>query len=165
MNYKSLISIALMSIISTSLTYAKQYSNPVIDRSLPDPTIMQTEDGTFYVYATENIRNVPIYRSQNLVDWEFVGTAFTDETRPDFEPKGRIWAPDINRIGNKYVLYYSMSVWGGEWTCGIGVASADSPEGPFTDHGMLFRSNGIGVQNSIDPFYINDNGKIIISTY
>lgn len=159
MNYKSLISIALMSIISTSLTYAKQYSNPVIDRSLPDPTIMQTEDGTFYVYATENIRNVPIYRSQNLVDWEFVGTAFTDETRPDFEPKGRIWAPDINRIGNKYVLYYSMSVWGGEWTCGIGVASADSPEGPFTDHGMLFRSNGIGVQNSIDPFYINDNGK------
>jgi arabinan endo-1,5-alpha-L-arabinosidase len=52
-----------------------------------------------------------------------------------------------------------MSVWGGEWTCGIGVATSDSPEGPFTDHGKLFRSNEIGVQNSIDPFYIEEDGN------
>lgn len=36
-----------------------------------------------------------------------------------------------------------MSTWGGEWTCGIGVATSDSPQGPFEDHGMLFRSNEI----------------------
>lgn len=35
---------------------------------------------------------------------------------------------------------------------------ADRPEGPFDDLGMLFRSNEIGVQNSIDPFYIEDDG-------
>ncbi len=52
-----------------------------------------------------------------------------------------------------------MSVWGGEWTCGIGVATADKPEGPFTDQGKLFRSNEIDVQNSIDQFYIEDNGR------
>ena len=52
-----------------------------------------------------------------------------------------------------------MSRWGGEWTCGIGVAASDKPEGPFKDHGMMFRSNEIGVQNSIDPFYIEDGGK------
>lgn len=52
-----------------------------------------------------------------------------------------------------------MSVWGGEWTCGIGCATADKPEGPFTDHGKMFRSNEINVQNSIDPFYIEDGGK------
>ena len=34
-----------------------------------------------------------------------------------------------------------MSTWGGEWTCGIGIATADKPEGPFTDLGKLFRSN------------------------
>lgn len=56
-------------------------------------------------------------------------------------------------------MYYSMSRWGGEWTCGIGVAVAQKPEGPFTDCGMLFRSNEIGVQNSIDPFYIEEQGK------
>ena len=51
-----------------------------------------------------------------------------------------------------------MSVWGGEWTSGIGCAVADRPEGPFVDKGKLFRSNEIGVKNSIDPFYIEENG-------
>ncbi|MDR1337320.1 MAG: family 43 glycosylhydrolase, partial [Tannerella sp.] len=75
------------------------------------------------------------------------------------EPNGGLWAPDIHFINGKYVLYYSMSRWGGETTCGIGVATADLPQGPFTDRGKLFRSNEIGVQNSIDPFYIEDDGK------
>lgn len=135
------------------------YFNPVVSRSLPDPTVLKAADGSFYLYATEDTRNVPIYKSKNLVDWEFKGTAFTNETRPDFEPNAGIWAPDINYINGKYVMYYSMSVWGGEWTCGIGVAVADKPEGPFTDKGKMFRSNEIGVQNSIDPFYIEENGK------
>jgi arabinan endo-1,5-alpha-L-arabinosidase len=135
------------------------YQNPVVPKSLPDPTVIKAKDGFFYLYATEDIRNTPIHKSKDLVNWEFVGTAFTDETRPDFEPDGGLWAPDINYIDGKYVLYYSMSVWGSEWTCGIGVATSDSPEGPFTDHGKLFRSNEIEVQNSIDPFYIEENGK------
>jgi arabinan endo-1,5-alpha-L-arabinosidase len=143
---------------SVSLYAADKYSNPVIDYSLPDPSIIKGEDGYFYLYATEDIRNLPIHRSKDLVNWEFLGTAFTDENRPDFEPNGGIWAPDINKIGDKYVLYYSMSVWGGEWTCGIGCAVSDRPERPFKDCGMMFRSNGIKVQNSIDPFYIEDNG-------
>ena len=135
------------------------YTNPVVPRNLPDPTLIKASDGWFYLYATEGIRYTPIFRSNNLVDWSFVGTAFSKETRPTFEPQGNLWAPDINYIGGKYVLYYSMSVWGGEWTCGIGVATADKPEGPFTDRGKLFRSNEIDVQNSIDPFYIEDEGK------
>lgn len=52
-----------------------------------------------------------------------------------------------------------MSVWGGEWTCGIGCAVAGKPEGPFRDQGMMFRSNGIKVQNSIDPFFIEEEGR------
>ena len=133
-----------------------QYSNPVIDTSLPDPTIIKADDGYFYLYATENIRNVPIYRSKNLVDWRYMGTCFNEQTRPQMVPDGSIWAPDINLIDGKYVLYYSKSRWGGEWECGIGVATADSPRGPFTDVGKLFISSEIGVQNSIDPFYIED---------
>ena len=88
----------------------KTYSNPVDTRSLPDPTIIKVEDGWFYLYATENIRHVPILRSKNLTEWELIGTAFNKETRPDFEPKASVWAPDINYINKKYVLYYSMSV-------------------------------------------------------
>lgn len=137
----------------------KSYKNPVVDYSLPDPTVIKGDDGYFYLYATEDIRNMPIHRSKDLINWESVGTVFTKETRPTFEPKGGLWAPDINKIGNRYILYYSMSRWGGEWTCGIGVATAEKPEGPFIDHGMMFRSSDIGVQNSIDPFYIEENGK------
>lgn len=143
---------------SRAQTTEATYTNPIISTSLPDPTITRADDGMFYLYATEDIHNLPIYRSANLIDWTFVGTAFNDQTRPQWNPQGGIWAPDINRIGPLYVLYYSKSVWGGEWDCGIGVATATKPEGPFTDHGKLFISREIGVQNCIDPFFISDDG-------
>jgi arabinan endo-1,5-alpha-L-arabinosidase len=136
-----------------------KYSNPVVGYSLPDPTVIRASDGKFYLYATEDTRNTPIHQSADLVTWKYLGTAFTEQTRPSFEPKGGIWAPDINFFNGQYVMYYSMSVWGGEWTCGIGAATADKPEGPFTDRGKLFRSNEINVQNSIDPFFIEDEGR------
>lgn len=138
-----------------SLTTVSTYHNPVINSDAPDPTVIRAQDGYFYLYHT----GVGIHRSENLADWTYLGNAFSTEGRPDWELGGGIWAPDINYINGQYVMYYSLSVWGGEWTCGIGIATSDKPEGPFTDRGKLFRSNEIGVQNSIDPFYIEDNGK------
>lgn len=135
------------------------YTNPVLDFSMPDPTVIKADDGKFYLYATEDTHNVPIMVSENLTDWTLLGTAFTDETRPNFVEKGGIWAPDINKVGDKYVLYYAMSVWGGEWSCGIGRAVSDKPEGPFTDMGKLFISSEMNTQNSIDPFYIEEDGR------
>jgi arabinan endo-1,5-alpha-L-arabinosidase len=135
------------------------YRNPVVNYSLPDPTVFKSNDGYFYAYSTEDIRNIPIHRSKDLVHWNFVGTAFTDSTRPKFVLNGGLWAPDIHYINGKYVLYYAMSTWGGINQCGIGVFVSDSPKGPFTDKGPLFQSYNIGVLNSIDEFYIEDNGK------
>ncbi len=116
----------LLTLCLTLAAFAQQpageYRNPVIPTSLPDPTVIKAPDGYYYLYATENIRNLPIYRSKNLVDWDFVTTAFTRESRPKWNPKGNLWAPDINYINGRYVLYYAKSEWGGEWTCGIGVA-------------------------------------------
>lgn len=135
------------------------YHNPIIfNNSLPDPTIIKSKD-YFYLYATEDTRNLPIWRSHNLVDWEYVGTAFSENTRPFFLGNGHLWAPDINYINSKYVLYYSLSRRKEYERNGIGVATSDSPEGPFIDKGKLFTSEEIGVKNSIDPFYFEDNGK------
>lgn len=134
------------------------YRNPVARMSLPDPTVLE-DNGVFYLYATEDIRNVPIMCSPDLVNWKKVGTVFTDGGRPSFVEGGGIWAPDVNKIDSRYVLYYSMSVWGGVQTCGIGVAVADNPQGPWDDKGKLFISSEIGVTNSIDPFYIEEGGK------
>ena len=147
--------------LSDSLNhYVLKYNNPVISNNTADPSVIRADNGIFYLYSTEStvFPNVPIYKSIDLVNWYFVGTAFTDETRPvSFD--GSIWAPDINYIDGKYVLYYSMSRWGGEWDCGIGVAVAEYPWGPFREHAKLFDSRQIGVQNSIDPFFIEDNGE------
>lgn len=153
---RTTLTLFFLLLMTSSAEAQQQYSNPVIDESLPDPTVIKATDGYFYLYATENIPNVPIYRSQDLVSWRYMGTAFTDNTRPQMVPNGRIWAPDINYINGKYVMYYSKSTWGGEWECGIGVATAERPQGPFTDVGKLFNSSEIGVQNSIDPFYIEE---------
>ena len=84
-----------------SLAQTVTNRQPVIDMSAPDPTVIRAEDGTFYLYATEDMRNVPIFHSANLVDWKLVGTAFTDNSRPKWLPKGSIWAPDIQRVGGK----------------------------------------------------------------
>lgn len=142
-----------------SLAQTVTNRQPVIDMSAPDPTAIRAEDGTFYLYATEDMRNVPIFHSANLADWKLVGTAFTDNSRPKWLSKGGIWAPDIQRVGGKYHLYYAKSVWGGEWDAGIGVAVSNNPAGPFVDRGCMFTSKQIGIQNCIDPFYIEDGGK------
>ena len=160
---KPILMAALLILLSLlpqlSLAQTATYRNPVIDMSAPDPTVIRATDGTFYLYATEDTRNVPIYHSANLVDWKQVGTAFTDASRPKWLPKGGIWAPDIQRVDGKYYLYYAKSVWGGEWDAGIGVAVSNSPTGPFTDRGCMFTSKQIGIQNCIDPFYIEDGGR------
>lgn len=141
------------------LVVSRSYHNPIIDQSAADPTVIPANDGYFYLYATGG--NVPVYRSKDLVDWKYIGSAFTAQTRPNWEPlKGRaIWAPEIRYIKGKYVLYYSWAIWGQQDECHIGVATSDSPEGPFIDHGCLINGKEIGVRNSIDQFYIEEKGK------
>jgi len=136
------------------------YSNPVLNKDFPDPTIVRAPSGMFYAFATG--RNVQRYSSKDLVHWSRRTDAFTESTRPNIN-SGSVWAPDINYVDGKYVMYYSQSVWGGEWTCGIGVATSDSPTGTFVDQGKLFTSEEIGVQNSIDPFYyeMEDGSKYL----
>jgi beta-xylosidase len=152
----------LLVIMTLSCTSQKEktYRNPVVDVSLPDPSVIRADDGYFYLYATEDIKYTPIFRSKNLVDWVQVGTCFTKETRPAWgvEEAG-IWAPDINYINGKYVLYYTHAAPYCHITGGLGVAVADSPAGPFTDIGPLIHADSIGVKNSIDQFYIEDGGK------
>ncbi|MGN1045722.1 MAG: family 43 glycosylhydrolase [Candidatus Cryptobacteroides sp.] len=150
--------LTMTALLIIGMLFGPLFHNPVCSMSLPDPTVINV-DGTFWLYATEATRNVPIMKSVNLLDWNLEGTVFTERTRPGFVERGGIWSPDINRIGDKYVLYYSMSVWNGINTCGIGVAVSRSPEGPWKDCGKLLDSASTGVKNSIDPFHIEDAGR------
>ena len=133
--------------------------NPVVRAEAPDPSVIRAEDGTFYLYATGG--NYSIYKSVDMVNWEKVGEVFNDETFPKEvrnNRKATLWAPEIRLINNKYVIFYTM--WfGTEWLSAIGYAVADTPTGPFTDKGILIDSKPINVEQSIDQFYYEDNGK------
>lgn len=144
---------------SDSTTTVAEYQNPVIRISAPDPTAIRVKDGTYYLYATEDIHNLPIFKSKDLVHWEEIGTAFTEETRPNFvdnNPEGKkaaLWAPEIRYIKGKYVLFYSLAEWGNHWISTIGYAVSDSPEGPFTPKGKVFNSRDEGVSKSTPSFF------------
>ncbi len=135
------------------------YENPVVRATAPDPSVIRAEDGTFYMYATG--KGYSIFRSNNMVDWVKVGKVFNDENYPSLvrnNRKASLWAPEIRKIKDKYVLFYTL--WfGTEWLSAIGYATADAPEGPFTDRGILIDSREVDVEQSIDQFYYEDKGK------
>ena len=138
------------------------YTNPVSTISLPDPTVIRADDGLFYLVSTEDaVRGMPVMRSKNLIDWTQAGKVFSDATRPS--PNGSkaegLWAPDINKIGDKYVLYYSTYSSTSEWNWGISAATADKPSGPWIHRSKLFLGGEIGVNCSIDPCFYSENGK------
>lgn len=137
------------------------YVNPVFRPVLADPSVLY-DNGYFYAYGTEDNwgnegghKLVPIVKSKDLVNWELIGNAFT--SKPNWKSAGGIWAPDVAQVNGKFHMYYSFSTWG-DPDPGIGLAIADTPQGPFIDQGKLFLSSEIGVHNSIDAFYIEDNG-------
>ena len=146
------------------VAFKQVYTNPVLNNNCPDPTVLQAPDGNFYLYCTEGSGGnggMGIYRSSNLMEWEYVSRviqnnylSWTDLSKSD------LWAPEARYINGKYYVYFSVSSWGGLEGSSIGVATGDSPAGPFTDSGKpLITYDDLGVLNSIDPFYWEENGK------
>ncbi|ELZ00743.1 family 43 glycosylhydrolase [Natrialba aegyptia] len=141
------------------------YENPLYGPDFADPTIQRADDGTWWAYASNmsyiddaDERLVPILSSPDLVDWTYAGEAF--DSRPGWA-YGSIWAPDVHYHDGQWVLFYSL--WPrndgeGDQT-GIGVATSDTPDGPFTDHGRLFTNPEHPFPgNTIDPYFVSHQG-------
>ena len=146
---------------------ASQPQNPLSSINFADPTVIRDPNGIWWAYATNSGGYaVPMLRSLDLVEWQFVGSAL--KTRPTWHPgafRAQLWAPHIARIDKTYLLYYSLAIWGeqtGKFAPGIGVASSITPDGPFTDQGKLFLSDQIGVRNSIDPYIFQEDGRVFL---
>jgi arabinan endo-1,5-alpha-L-arabinosidase len=111
-----------------------------------DPSVVRGDDGAWYAYATSDpLRSgsttpamIPQARSTDLVTWTYAGDAFTAATRPTWAtPTAGLWAPDIRRLGNRWLLYYVVTdttLNEGDDSA-IGVATAPTPTGPWTDSG------------------------------
>lgn len=111
-----------------------------------DPTVIRGRDGYWYAYSTAafpseetpRMHNLPIIRSADLVNWEYLGDVFDESNYPEWlNPAKPIWAPEIDFIDGRYVLYYSAidSYLYDEANRAIGVATAPTPAGPWTDAG------------------------------
>jgi beta-xylosidase len=126
-------------------TYTNPVSAPAVD-TFADPSIIPGRDGSWYAYATRDpLRTgetvphpVPILRSDDLAHWTYAGDVFTAASLPAWAAPGSgLWAPDIRYLAGRYVLYYTVT----DTTANpgedfaIGVATAPTPLGPWTDSG------------------------------
>lgn len=136
------------------------YTNPVImDRTLGDPTVFRDQDGRFYLYSTQNSKDwMPIYSSTDLVNWKYERNAFSNATKPNWQNGNAFWAPEMQYINGKYVLYFSWAKMNGAAVSHTAVVTADSPLGPFPNSKPLLKNDEFG-SNCIDQFYYEDNGK------
>ena len=119
------------------------YQNPLFVRNsagnyysseIADPCVVRGDDGYIYAFATAG----RVLRSEDGCDWEIYKENIIP--RPSWGDKYAerpiIWAPDVVKIDDQWIYYYSLSAWGGP--CGIGYAIADDIAGPYTDQGVLF---------------------------
>lgn len=121
---------------------------------------LETFEGRYYLYGTAYADTdgfVPTnryvcYRSDDLVSWTFQGELLLNP------PAGVYYRPYVkyNQHTKKYVLWYNWypTLWDGQY----GVATSDTPEGPFTihngnvkvrnakpgDHGLFVDEDGTG---------------------
>ena len=147
-------------VANTSGTY---YSTEIAD-----PCVVRDEKGEFWSFST--CRRV--LHSVDGCEWEKWSDSIIKKPSwgdAHFSAAGKagaeLWAPDVVKIGDKWIYYYSISDFG--YAAGIGYATADEVGGPYTDHGRLFWSEetgekeSVGVISSIDQQVIfGDDGHI-----
>ena len=137
-----------------------------------DPTIKKFGD-YYYCYCTDvgygiTVRSgIQIRKSKDLVQWTFVGWVFSELPAKGSAyikqmgglPFDALWAPYVMKVGNVYRLYYSLSSAVARLSV-IGLATASSPTGPWTEQGLVVTSANDGSQqtNAIDPTVITTPG-------
>ncbi|WP_305785009.1 family 43 glycosylhydrolase [Symbioplanes lichenis] len=107
-----------------------------------DPMVVRGGDGWFYAYGTTDPlregertpHRIPIARSKNLTTWAYAGDAFTPDQRPSYAAAtASYWAPDVRRIGGRWVMYVTVTeTTTAPGASAIGAATAPTPAGPWT---------------------------------
>lgn len=137
-----------------------------------DPsTIIKCGDEYWIFYTGRDIRS---YRSKDLIKWMDGPVVFTNAPAwiPEAVPANRggrdFWAPDIIRVADRYLLYYSVSSFGKN-TSAIGLVTnptLDPSDSKYlwTDHGVVIQSSPRDGFNAIDPaLFQDDDGSLWMS--
>ncbi|WP_395244272.1 family 43 glycosylhydrolase [Agromyces sp. MMS24-K17] len=144
---------------------AQVVHSPVLPGLYADPNIAVFGD-TYYLYATTDGtagwggKDFYVWKSADLVNWTRSAQPFlTLDGANGNVPwaTGNAWAPTIIERGGKYYFYFS----GHNAALNrktIGVAVADSPEGPFTAQpaAMILNNEAVTSGQAIDPAAFQD---------
>lgn len=150
---------------STWTLSAQSVNSPVLPGLYADPNIAVFGD-TYYIYATTDGtagwggKDFYVWKSGDLVNWTRSAQPFlTLDGANGNVPwaTGNAWAPTIIERGGKYYFYFS----GHNASLNrktIGVAVADSPEGPFTAQptAMVLNNEAVTSGQAIDPAAFHD---------
>ena len=138
------------------LNAQQMYQNPVIHGDVADPTIIRVNQ-TYYAAGTSSewAPFYPLFQSSDLVNWVQIGHLF--DKQPEWT-KSSFWAPELFYHKGKIYVYYTARR-ESDGISYIGVATADSPAGPYTDHGVIVEYG----TEAIDAFILEDGGELYIS--
>lgn len=147
---------------------------PAFETDFPDPYILPWGGG-YFAYATNAkgfAANVPMATSRDLKHWTPVTAGAKGQERlhdalpqlPAWAEAGRTWAPEVLRLGNNYVLYFTAQERKSGLQC-IGVAlSKNDPRGPFEPQGgsPLVCQRGEGGTIDASPFRDTDGSLYLL---
>ena len=115
----------------------QKHNNPVFEGWYADPEGI-VFDNKYWIYPTysslyEEQVFFDAFSSPDLVNWTQHGRIL--DTSAVKWAKRALWAPSIIKNGEKYFLFFGANdIQSDEEKGGIGVAVADSPEGPYKDY-------------------------------
>ncbi|MEU0782728.1 family 43 glycosylhydrolase [Streptomyces sp. NPDC006173] len=147
---------------SATATYTNPVTAGTVD-TFPDPSMIRGKDGYWYAYGTQNPvfqtrgqtaeRILPVLKSADLTHWTYAGEVFTSQTQPAWHGGSRLWAPDIRYTDGHYNLFYSVPD-----KDTVGVATAPTPTGPWTDGGAVLPADSGCATGDIDEAQFTDVG-------
>jgi GH43 family beta-xylosidase len=106
------------------------YQNPMPIKHIGDPFVLRAPDGIYYCYATSALDGFKAWISPDFVHWTEIGYVY--KRNDDSWGESDFWAPEVLFYEGKYFMHYSAR-WGKNQSLRIGVATSDSPGGPFMD--------------------------------
>src|SRR5690242_19824518 len=102
---------------------ALHFTNPLVSPRThrpmvcPDPDVIAAHRGRwrYFMVCTSALapNAFPIYKSRDLVHWYRDGFVFPRHRQPWWalpSPKGAYWAPEIYRIENRWIVYFSARI-------------------------------------------------------
>lgn len=120
------------------------FTNPILPGDRPDPAIIKVGDEYWMTYSSfEAAPGLLLYRSTDLVTWEFVTAALP-------EPVGNTFAVDIAEHDGRFFIYipFIPAPWSALTEPSIYVIHAPSMEGPWS------APIDLGIRWAIDPGHI-----------